>query len=293
MRPPQDGLGQRMTTFAVKTPPQHADWADLVDVWRTADEIEVFDEAGNFDHFYPLTPPSDGPCLEAWTTLAALTQATSRIRVGTMVTGMHYRHPAVTANMAASLDIISGGRFNLGLGAGWFEPESRAYGIELGTMRQRMDRFDEGVEVIVGLLSQEETTFQGEYFQLTDARCEPKPIQRPTPPIVIGGKGKTRTLRTVATHADYWDAMFPGEPADWVRLNEVLLEHCATLGRDPAAIRRSVHVMWPADADPAELANRAMEFAAVGLDVIIFSMRGPYRAKLLEPLAQELRAARG
>ncbi len=281
-----------MVGFAVKTPPQHAAWSDLLDVWRAADEMEVFEEAWNFDHFYPLTPPEDGPCLEGWTTLAALTQATTRIRVGAMVNGMHYRHPAVTANMAASLDIISGGRLNLGLGAGWFEPESNAYGIPLGTMKERMDRFDEGVEVIVKLLTEETTTFDGRYYQLTDARCEPKPLQHPTPPIVIGGKGEKRTLRTVAKYADYWDAMFPGEPAEWVRLNEVLLGHCRAVGRDPTEIRRSVHLMWPADADPTALAEQAMHFGEVGVDVVIFSMRGPYLATLLEPLAKALEANR-
>lgn len=280
-----------MVTFAIKTPPQHAEWADLLDVWRAADDIELFSEAWNFDHFYPLTPPMDGPCLEAWTTLTALTQATKRLRVGAMVNGMHYRHPAVTANMAASLDIISGGRFNLGLGAGWFEPESNAYGIPLGTIKQRMDRFDEGVEVIVSLLTKDKTTFDGEYYQLSDAFCEPKPLQQPSPPIVIGGKGEKRTLRTVARFADYWDALSHDEPDSWLRLNEILLGHCAAVGRDPNEIRRSVHIMWAADDDVAEIADRANRFSAAGVDSIIFSMRAPYMASRLGPLATALATA--
>ncbi len=277
-----------MVAFSVKTPPQHAAWPDLLAVWREADAMDVFESVWNFDHLYPLTPPLDGDCLEGWTTLAALAQATTRIRVGTMVAGMHFRHPAVTANMAATLDIISEGRFDLGLGAGWFEPESDAYGLGLGTMQQRMDRFDEGVEVIVRLLSQETTTFSGQYYQLVEARCHPKGPQRPTPPIVIGGKGKRRTLRTVARWADYWDAMFPESPADWLELNDVLLGHCADAGRDPSEIRRSIHFRWAADDDPDELAERAMLYADAGVDVVIFSMRGPYDAALLEPLAQSL-----
>ncbi len=280
-----------MVEFAIKTAPQHAQWADMLDVWRAADEIELFAEAWNFDHFYPLAPPADGDCLEGWTTLTALTQATKRIRVGCMVNGMHYRHPAVTANMAASLDIISGGRFNLGLGAGWFEPESEAYGIELGSLKERMDRFDEGVEVIISLLSQDSTTFTGDYYQLADARCEPKPVQRPTPPIVIGGKGEKRTLRTVARHADYWDSTFPESTAAWQRLNEVLLGHCEVVGRDPTEIRRSIHVRWPEDADPAAVADKAMQFAAAGVDVVILGMQQPYDAARLEPMANALRAA--
>ncbi len=277
-----------MVEFAVKTPPHHAQWTDILEVWRAADDMDVFSEAWNFDHFYPLAEPRTGPCLEGWTTLAALTQATKRIRVGCMVNGMHYRHPAVTANMAASLDIISGGRFNLGLGAGWYELESNAYGIELGTMRERMDRFDEGVEVVKSLLSNETTDFAGVFYQLTDARCEPKPVQQPTPPIVIGGKGEKRTLRTVARHADYWDAMFPGSVADWLRLDGILRQHCATEVRDESEIRRSIHLRWHPDADMAELVATAHEYGAAGVDVVIFAMQHPYRPDRLEKLATKL-----
>lgn len=279
-----------MTAFSIKTPPQHADWGDLLAIWQAADDMEVFESAWNFDHFYPLTDPVDGGCLEGGTTLAALAQATKRIRVGTMVHGMHYRHPAVTANMAASLDIISDGRFDLGLGAGWFEPESEAYGIPLGTMTERMDRFDEGVEVIVGLLSQETTTFDGEYYQLTDARCDPKGPQQPMPPVVIGGKGRKRTLRTVARWADHWDALAPGSTDDWLELNDVLLAHCADVGRDSGEIRRSVHAFWADGDDPNELADRAMTYGDVGVDVVVFSMRQPYDVGRLQPLADALAA---
>ena len=139
--------------------------------------------------------------------LAALAQATRRIRLGCQVTGMIYRHPAVLANMAATVDIISGGRLELGLGAGWNQMECDAYGIDLPPLRERFDRFDEGVEAIVGLLSQTTTTFAGQYVKLTDARCEPKPVQRPHPPITIGGRGKQRTLRTVARWAQQWNAI--------------------------------------------------------------------------------------
>lgn len=190
-----------MGRHAIKTPPHHATWQDFLDTWREADRIEVFESAWNWDHFYPLAPPYDGPNLEGWTMLAALAQATSRLRLGAMVNGMHHRHPAVTANMAATVDIISGGRFELGLGAGWNEMESNAYGIELGTLTERFDRLDEGVEVIRSLLDRTVTNFSGRYFRLTDARCEPKPVQAKLP-LVIGGKGRTRTLATVARWAD-------------------------------------------------------------------------------------------
>ncbi len=192
--------------------------------------------------------------------------------------------------MAASLDIISGGRFDLGLGAGWFEPESKAYGIPLGTMTERMDRFDEGVEVIVSLLTQETTTFEGDFYQLADARCEPKGPQQPMPPVVIGGRGKKRTLRTVARWADYWDALAPGSTEAWLELNDVLLGHCADVGRDPSEIRRSVHVFWAPEDDPKELAEQAMTYGDAGVDVAIFSMREPYDVGRVQPLADALAA---
>ena len=276
-----------MVTFAVKTPPQHGTWKAFLDVWRAADEIEVFESAWTMDHFYPLTPPLDGTHLESWTMLAALAQATKRLRLGCMVNGMHYRHPAVTANAAVTVDHISGGRFALGLGAGWFEPESKAYGIPLGTLKERHDRFDEGVEIIVSLLSNEHTNFRGRYYTLTDARCEPKPLQRPLP-IVIGGKGPKQTLRTVARFAHHWDMTMPETPDNWKRLSRVLDEHCRAVGREPAGIRRSIHLMWPADADCRALADQARSFGEAGVDLVIFSMRGPYEARLLEPLARAL-----
>ena len=185
--------------FAFKTAPQHTTWADMLEVWRAADDIELFESGWTFDHFYPIFSDSSGPCLEGWITLTALAQATRRLRLGTLVTGIHYRHPAVLANMAATLDIVSGGRLELGVGAGWNEEESGAYGIELGTPRERSDRFEEACEVLAGLLSPpEQFSFQGSYFELTDAMCNPKPVQQPHPPICIGGSGEKRTLRTAA-----------------------------------------------------------------------------------------------
>ena len=160
--------------FAFKTSPQNTTWPDMLAVWKEADDIELFESGWTFDHFYPIFSDSAGPCLEGWMTLAALAQATRRLRLGTLVTGIHYRHPAVLANMAATLDIVSGGRLELGIGAGWNEEESGAYGIELGSPAERSDRFEEACEVIVSLLTRQTTDFAGRYYQLTDARCEPK-----------------------------------------------------------------------------------------------------------------------
>ena len=129
--------------FAIKTAPQNTTWADMLAVFREADGVELFESGWTFDHFYPIRGDTDGPCLEGWVTLTALAQATRRLRLGTLVTGIHYRHPAVLANMAAALDIISDGGLELGIGAGWNEEESGAYGIELGTIKERFDRFEE------------------------------------------------------------------------------------------------------------------------------------------------------
>ena len=186
--------GPPMVAYGIKTPPQHGTWPEFLAVWKAADDIDLFESAWTMDHFYPLTPPMDGTHLESWTMLAALAALTTRLRLGCMVNGMHYRHPAVTANAAVTVDHVSNGRFSLGLGAGWFEPESNAYGIPLGSLKERFDRFDEGVEVISSLLTNDSTTFAGRYYTLTDARCNPKPLQSHLP-IVIGGKGPKRTLR--------------------------------------------------------------------------------------------------
>jgi F420-dependent oxidoreductase-like protein len=272
---------------AIKTPPHHATWNDFLAVWQEADQIDVFESAWNWDHFYPLAPPYDGPNLEGWTMLGALAHATTRIRIGAMVNGMHHRHPAVTANMAATLDHISDGRFELGMGAGWNFMESDAYGIELGELRDRSDRLEEGMEVIVRLLSETSVTHSGRFFELTDAWCEPKPVQ-PRIPIVIGGKGRQRTLRTTARFADQWDMTFPEQPADWLELDEVLRGHCEAVGRDHAEITRSIHLGYDEDSEPAALAAKAETFFEVGVDVVVWSMRGAIDPARLAPLADAL-----
>ena len=190
--------------IGIKVAPHHVDWETLLAVAQLADQAEIFHQFWNFDHFYPIKGDTDGPCLEAWITLTGIAQATNRIRIGCMVNGVHYRHPAVLANMASALDIVSQGRFELGLGAGWNELESSAYGIELGTLKERFDRFDEALTVISSLLAEEHTSFSGKYYSLQDARNEPKGPQQPLP-ICIGGTGEKRTLRSVAHHASHWN----------------------------------------------------------------------------------------
>lgn len=271
--------------FAFKTAPQDTTWAAMLDVWRAADDIELFESGWTFDHFYPIFGDSTGPCLEGWITLTALAQATRRLRLGTLVTGIHYRHPAVLANMAATLDIVSGGRLELGIGAGWNEEESGAYGIELGSPRQRSDRFEEACAVLVGLLTQEVTTFAGDYYQLADARCEPKPVQQPHPPICIGGSGEKRTLRTAARFAQHWNFV-GGTVEQFTRARDVLYQHCADVGRDPSEILLSSHVFYAGDA--SESAATAAALGDAGVELAIVTMRPPHTAAALESLANAL-----
>jgi F420-dependent oxidoreductase-like protein len=269
--------------FGLSTAPQNTTWEAVLEMWRAADEMEAFESAWTFDHFYPIFSDSTGPCLEGWMTLAALAQATSRLRVGCLVSGMLYRHPAVLANMAVTLDVISNGRLDLGLGAGWNEEECDAYGIELGTLTERFDRFAEGLEVIHGLLTQETTTFAGRYYTLTDARCEPKPVQRPHPPFVIGGRGERRTIPLVARWAQHWNVGGPDVDEFTAKLR-VLHQACADIGRDPKEIEVSVFVTTK---DPEDIARQAEAFAEAGVDVLICAP-ARFEVPLLEELAGTL-----
>src|SRR3954451_4606363 len=270
--------------FAIKTSPQHTTFEDMLAVWQAADDIELFESAWTFDHFYPIFSDPNGPCMEGWTTLSALAQATRRLRVGVLVTGNVYRHPAVLANMAATLDIISGGRLELGLGAGWNEQECAAYGIDLPPLRERFDRFDEACEIVLSLLSNETTDFAGQHYRLTAARCEPKPVQRPHPPICIGGGGEKRTLRTVARWAQHWNVP-GGTPEEFRRKHEVLQRHCADIGRDPSEIVTSTHLRLGADGDVGAVAEQAAAYAEAGLDLGIVYLPPPHTPAVLEPLA--------
>ena len=272
--------------FAFKTAPMHTTWADMSEVWRAADDIEVFESGWTFDHFYPIGGyDSHGPCLEGWSMLAALAQATRRLRLGALVTGIHYRHPAVLANMAATIDIVSEGRLEIGLGAGWNEEESGAYGIHLGSPAERSDRLEEACAVICSLLENETTTFEGAHYSLTDARCEPKPVQRPRPPLCIGGSGELRTLRTAARFADHWN--FVGGTRDELqRKLEVLHGHCEDAGRDPRDILVSSHV--PFDGDAGKCAETAALLAEAGASLGIVQLRPPHTPTVLEPLAEAL-----
>ncbi len=274
--------------FAFKTSPQNTTWADMLAVWRAADDIDVYESGWTFDHFYPIFSDPTGPCLEGWTTLTALAQATTRLRLGTLVTGIHHRHPAVLANMAAALDVISGGRLELGIGAGWNEEESAAYGIELGTITERFDRLDEACQVLIGLLSQDTVDFDGRFFQLKAARNEPKGPQRPHPPICIGGNGEKRTLRITAKYAQHWNFV-GGTPAEFARKRDVLKAHCADVGRNPKDIMLSAHIRLSPDHNYRAVVEDAVALGAEGLDLAIVYLPVPFDPRIMEPLAETIR----
>ena len=277
--------------FGIKTRPEHITWAQMRDLWVAADDIEIFDSAWNWDHFYPLTGDLDGPNLEGWTSLAALAQATKRIRVGVQVTGMIYRHPAVLANMAATVDIISEGRLDVGLGAGWNQLECDAYGIALPPLKERFDRFDEGVQIVVGLLSQEHTDFDGRFYTLSHARSEPKPVQQPHPPITIGGKGPTRTLLAAAKWAQQWNALTQ-TTEEWLALKAILLEHCAAVGRDASEIECSVNVMVPVDGELGPEIEKVAAYKEAGADIVIMNLPHAAPIAMLDDLATALQPLR-
>jgi len=268
-----------------KTRPQHAEWGPMRDFWLEADRIDLYSTGWTFDHFYPIFSDPTGPCFEGWTMLSYLAALTNRLRLGVLVTGNTHRHPAVLANMAVTLDVASGGRLEIGLGAGWSVEEHRAYGIPLPPWPERFDRLEESCEVIHRLLTQERTTFHGRHYQLTNAMCEPKPIQRPRPPLTIGGKGEKRTLRIAARWADQWN--FPGgDPAELRHKIEVLHAHCAQIGRDPSEIEISVKA--EADIDPEAFAELTVAYRQAGAQHIIAHFPAPHDPASLAIFAEHL-----
>lgn len=268
--------------LSFKTRPQHSEWQPIVDFWREGDRIELYDAGWTFDHLDPIFSDGPGPVFEGWTMLSALSGIVHRLRLGMLVTGNTYRHPAVLANMAATLDIASGGRLEIGLGTGWVEEEHRAYGIPLPGWKERFDRLEETCEILDALLTRDVTDIDGPFHTLAGARALPKPIQTPRPPIVIGGTGEKRTLRIAARWADEWN--LPNGDPDVLRHKvEVLHEHCAAVGRDPTEIRVSIKLK--ADRDPAEFADLVGQHRDAGADHVIAMFEAPFDPAVLGVIA--------
>ena len=271
--------------LSFKTRPQHSDWQSIVDFWREGDRIEAYGAGWVFDHLDPIFSDQPGPVFEGWTMLAALSGIVSRVRLGILVTGNTYRHPAVLANMAATLDVASTGRLEIGLGTGWAEDEHRAYGIPLPPWKERFDRLEETCAILDSLFTSESTDFEGPFHSLRSARAYPKPIQQPRPPFIIGGTGERRTLRIAAEWADEWN-LPGGEPEVLRHKVGVLRHHCADVGRDPADIDVSVKV--PADRDPGEFADLAAEYQEAGAGHVIAMFQAPFDPAKLGRLAERM-----
>ena len=238
-------------------------WTDVLDLARHG-EATGWDGVWIADHFMPNGEDVSGPVLEGWTTIAALAAVVPRVRIGCLVSGNTYRHPAVLASMAATADQISGGRIVLGLGAGWQQNEHDAYGIPLYETKERMARFGEACAVVRSLLTQERTTFDGDHYQLRDAPLEPKGADGLVP-LLVGGGGEKVTLRIAARHADEWNVW--GTPEVLAHKGAVLDRHCEDVGRDPAAIEHSAQALLFLSDDQAWLAERRS--SAIGMPTMI------------------------
>jgi F420-dependent oxidoreductase-like protein len=213
-----------------------AKWDKAVEIAVRAEELG-YDSIWVYDHFHTVPRPAHEAVFECWTTMAAISQRTSRVRLGQMVGCNSYRQPAVLAKITSTVDVISGGRLDWGIGAGWYENEYRGYGFDFPKPKDRIGMLREAVEIVRSMWTEEETTYNGKYYKLSRANCDPKPLQSPHPPIWIGGGGEQLTLRVVARYADY--SNFGGKPDEWARKREILKGHCAAVGRDEETIGKT------------------------------------------------------
>jgi F420-dependent oxidoreductase-like protein len=262
-------------------------WDNMLRYAQDTDAAESFGGFWLFDHFVPINGHVEGPCMDGWTLLGALAAATRRVRLGLMVGCNGYRYPAVLAKIATTVDQVSGGRLDMGLGAGWFETEYNMYGIPFPPPAQRIRELDEACQVLKLLWTQELSDFAGKYYTLTAARHEPKPVQQPHPPFFIGGGGEQLTLRVVAKHAAYYNAP-GGKPEEVQHKNEVLDGHCAAIGRDPATIHRSWQFYLRTPDELPGIRERLEPFIAIGMDHICIGMPPDYHEGLVQAVAQEV-----
>jgi F420-dependent oxidoreductase-like protein len=308
--------------FGIQTGQDSVEWSHLVEFWQFLDRETAFDNVWTLDHYVPVGPGGkpDGPCLEGWTALAAGAQATERLRLGCLVTGVTYRHPSVLAKMAVTVDHISNGRLEFGLGAAWHEPEHRMYGIPFPPTKERLDRLEEAVQLTKLLFDAEgPVDFQGKHYQLNQAPFAPKSVQRPHPPIFIGGGGEKRTLRIAAQYGDAINVIGSVDGAK--HKIEVLERHCADVGRDSNEITKSIFgpVMLIDDearaaqmraamaagmgttperaAETLAIGNAAQvrsvieRYAEAGVSYIIMMSRAPYKFDLYRRISDEVVSA--
>jgi F420-dependent oxidoreductase-like protein len=266
--------------FGLKLSGQDTTVEALRTVWRIADE-SGFDHVWDFDHLAAIGEGGpDRPIFEGWTLQAAMAEATKRVRIGCLVTGNTYRNPALLAKEAVTVDHLSGGRLEFGIGAAWAEIEHQMYGFD--GLDHRVGRLSESLRIIKSLWTEERTNFDGRYYRMKDAIANPKPLQKPHPPIWIGASGEA-TLRLVARYADVWNAA-AGDPAGTRKSVDMLEQACASIGRDPSEIRRSVQFDWDGR-DRAQLLERCGVYLEQGITEQVIYVRGA------EPLAQAHKVA--
>ncbi len=282
-------------TFGLKTSPSQVAYADILRVWREADAIPEIAHAWLFDHLLPIYGDLSGPVFEGWSLLAALAAQTERLGLGLIVTSNRFRPPAVLAKIAATVDIVSGGRLTLGIGVGsapghpLARREYDAHGIPFISPRNAVDSLDEACTIITRLWTEEEPfDFDGAHHHLHAARCNPKPVQDPRPPILIGAWGE-RTLRVVARHADIWN--IPGapvnEPTELLRRSRILDHACVEVGRDPHTIQRSVQIGVDYDDLPRTLVN-ATAAREAGFTHIVLSLPAPYPDRISQTIRDQV-----
>jgi len=269
--------------FGLKLSGQDTTVEALRSVWRIADE-GGFDHVWDFDHLASIgTAGPDRPIFEGWALQAAMAEATSRVRIGCLVTGNTYRNPALLAKIAVTVDHLSGGRLEFGIGAAWAEIEHQMYGIE--GLDHRVGRLSESLQIIRSLFTQERTNFDGRYYKMKDAISNPKPVQKPHPPLWIGASGKT-TLRLVGRYADVWN--IAGGDADRVReLTAMLEEACGEVGRNAKEIRRSIQFGWDGESRQ-ELLELSAGLLEQGVTEQVIYLRGENPASLAEKIAEAL-----
>jgi alkanesulfonate monooxygenase SsuD/methylene tetrahydromethanopterin reductase-like flavin-dependent oxidoreductase (luciferase family) len=267
-------------SFGLATAPQQVSYHDVLRVWREADTIPQIEHAWLFDHLMPIGGDPDGPVFEGWTLLSALAAQTERLRLGLLVTSNRFRPPAVLAKIATTVDIVSGGRLDFGIGAGsrpsipWARREYEAHGLPYDDFAYSVGSLAEACTVIRRLWTEDKPfDFDGSYVHLTGAFGNPKPVQRPHPPIVIGGRS-TATLRVVAEHADVWN-MPGGDIEDAVSRSALLDRLCAEIGRDPASVTRSI-VLPVSYEDPGDTRDAIAEAVSAGFHHVVLGLAAPY-----------------
>jgi F420-dependent oxidoreductase-like protein len=295
-----------MTTFGVHTGLQHTTVDELVDVWQRIESLG-FGWISIWDHFYAADLTGNPNCIEAVAAHTALACSTTRVRCGSLVYCVAYRHPAVLAKAITTIDHLSHGRVDVGLGAGWSAVEFDAYGIPFLPVGQRMDMLEEAAACVRGLLRDESVTFEGAHFKLADARNEPRPVQDEVP-VWIGGGGEKRTLQIAARYADGWNVPFVA-PDVFAAKRAVLHDWCARVGRDPASIKCAVNLGVARDEDDFaaqfgnlrmgvrpgvlmgsidQMAERVQEYVEAGADQVNLALRAPWDLQNLELAAEAL-----